>query len=254
MRFPQGTSASLALVFTGLAAPWLWAQNGAPASAAGRCQTAVDRQLRQWGVVAPPRLQPGTADGGMVRHWPTAAPGTWVVELGQVDGISLVKTAPARLTRVEWSASCVASATVRDRPRLPAPRFDDDDLQRLLDAPGRGVIYLWSPHMPLSIDGFRSLRAAADARGLAVHAVLDPAADRAFAATSLIAAGLSAEALRVADSVELLFRDVVLHAPSIQVYGGGRMVGSAFPGYHSAEEYGVFLDRVLAPAPPHHDR
>jgi len=158
--------------------------------------------------------------------------------------------APDRLTRIAWSASCVVAETTRDRPRVPEPRFDDDDLRRLVQGNGRGVIYLWSPHMPLSVDGFRSLRAAADARGLAVHAVLDPAADRAFAAASLTAAGLSATALRVADSVELTFRDLVLHAPSVQVYGGGQLRGSAFPGYHSPEEYGVFLDRVLATLTP----
>ena len=219
-----------------------------------RCQSAVQAQLQRWGVLAPPRQQPSTADGGLVRHWPTGALGTWVVELGHTDRVSLVRTAPAQLTRVEWSVSCVASLTTRDRPRLPAPRFDDDDLQRLVGANGRGVIYLWSPHMPLSVDGFRSVRAAAEARGLVVQAVLDPAADRTFAAASLTAAGLPVSALRVADAVELLFRDVTLHAPSIQVYGDGAMRGSAFPGYHSAEEYGAFLDRVLATAPPGHDR
>ena len=210
------------------------------------CQSEVRAQLQRWGVVAPPRLQPGSADGGIVRHWPTSTLGIWVVELGHAGGDSLVRMAPDRITRIAWSASCVAAETTRDRSRVPEPRFDDDDVQQLVGANDRGVIYLWSPHMPLSIDGFRSLRVAADARGLAVHAVLDPAADRAFSALSLAAAGLPATALRVADSVELLFRDVLLHAPSIQVYGGGHLRGSAFPGYHSAEEYGAFLDRVLA--------
>ena len=185
-----------------------------------------------------------------MRHWPTATLGTWVVELGNAGETSLVRMAPDRITRVAWSASCVAVETSRERPRVPEPRFDDDDVQRLVGANGRGVIYLWSPHMPLSIDGFRSLRTAAETRGLTVYAVLDPAADRTFAATSLAAAGLPATALRVADSVELLFRDVVLHAPSIQAYGGGHLRGSAFPGYHSAEDYGAFLDRVLSAGAP----
>ena len=255
MLFPRGSGAVLALVFTAVAPALPSAQTGATGAAiGGRCQTAVDQQLRQWGVLAPPRQQPGTADGGMVRHWPTAVLGTWVVELGQTGSMILVRTEPARTTRVAWSAQCVASVTTSDRPRLPTPRFDDDDLRRLVAANDRGVIYLWSPHMPLSVDGFRSVRAAAEARGLVVQVVLDPAADRAFAAASLTAAGLPLSALRMADSVELLFHDVTLHAPSIQVYGGGAMRGSAFPGYHSAEEYGAFLDRVLAPAPPHPDR
>lgn len=214
------------------------------------CQREVQAQLSRWNVVSPPRAQPSAADGGVVRHWPTATLGTWVVELGHAGEASLVRMAPDRITRVAWSASCAAAETARDRPRVPEPRFDDHDLQRLVGASGRGVIYLWSPHMPLSVDGFRSLRVAAEARGLAVQAVLDPAADRAFAAASLAAAGLPATALRVADSVELLFRDVALHAPSIQAYGGGHLRGSAFPGYHSAEEYGAFLDRVLSAGAP----
>jgi hypothetical protein len=39
---------------------------------------------------------------------------------------------------------------------------------------------------------------------------------------------------------------VHLHTPVILVYAHGRITGDAWPGYHSADEYGGFLDRTLA--------
>lgn len=218
-----------------------------PVPAGSPCMAAVERQLDAWGAVAPARPQPG-AGGAVVRHWPTRRLGEWVAEVHDPSAVRAVRVTPAAVTTAAWSATCAVTASERPRPAAAAPRFSDDDLARALAAPAPGVVYVWSPHMPLSVDGYRAIAAAASARGLTVHAVLDPGADRAFAAAERARGGLPAEALRVADSVELLFRDVLVHAPTVQAYARGRLVGSAFPGAHGADEYGAWLDRVLAEA------
>jgi len=101
--------------------------------------------------------------------------------------------------------------------------------------------------MPLSLDGLEIVRGVAAARGLALTVVLDPGADRGAAASAAAARQWPGSTLRVADSVELTFRDLFVHAPAIQPYVAGRLVGSPWPGYHGAAEYTAFLDRVLAP-------
>jgi hypothetical protein len=213
-----------------------------PQAMAGRCAEAVGRQLQVWGAVPPPRVEPGAT----MRHWPTGQLGTWVTEVRAEATVALLRVTPSQSTRLEWSDTCAVRAEDWPRPAAAAPRFSDADLTTLVSSGRPGVLYVWSPHMPLSVDGYQALAAAATARGLAVHAMLEPGADRAFAQASLDRGGLPREALRVADSVELWHRDVHLHTPVILAYARGRIAGDAWPGYHSAEEYGHFLDRALA--------
>lgn len=209
------------------------------------CAAAVAAQLRIWQVVGPSRPQPA-ARFDLLRHWATAQLGEWVVETRDGRGARLQRVTPASITTRAWSETCVEMSEERARPAASTPRFSDRDLATLVATERRGVIYMWSPHMPLSVEGYRPLVAAATERGLSVAALLDPAADRAFAAAERTRGGLPLTALRVADSVELLFRDLLLHAPAVQAFANGRLVGSPWPGFHGADEYGAFLDRVLA--------
>jgi hypothetical protein len=103
--------------------------------------------------------------------------------------------------------------------------------------------------MPLSVDGHAHVARAAGARGLALHVLLDPDADSAFAAAAVENGALPAAALRVADSVELQFRELALHAPAAALFAHGRLVGPVLRGYRTAAEYAEFFDRALgAPA------
>lgn len=215
-----------------------------PASDA-TCAAEREAQRRAWSVTGPARAQPQTTEGRTVRHLPTARLGAWVVETVGADSASLTLVTRDNATRVTWDSGCTASRETRPRAQATSPRFTDADLDARVRSGRAGVIYLWSPHMPLSVDAFAALVEAASARGLAVDVVLDPAADRAFASRVATARGLPADAGRVADSIELQFRDVLLHAPTVQAYAGGRLVGPPFPGGHTAAEYGAYLDRVL---------
>jgi hypothetical protein len=209
------------------------------------CRAMVDAQKRDWALADAPRRQPPDIDGAVVTHWPTRDLGTWVVERRHEAGTTLTRVTPADMTEAAWSPACVPTVTRRRRAVAAGPRFSDDDLADRLRSARAGVIYLWSPHMPLSVDGVAHTRLAAGAQGLLVDVVLEPGADRAFAAAVAASHGWSDDTLRVADSVELTFRDVLVHAPTVQVYAGGRFVGSAYPGFHTAAEYEPFFDRAL---------
>jgi hypothetical protein len=207
----------------------------------GACAEAVTRQLRAWHATGPPRDE---RHAGM-RHWATSALGTWVTEVRTPTIVALLRVSPEQLTRLEWTDDCVAQPEEWPRPAAASPRFTDADLQGLLTSGRAGLVYVWSPHLPLSVDGYAQAVAAARVRGLTVHPVLAPGADRAFARASLARGALPDDALRTADSIELWFRDVHLHAPSVLVFARGRIVGDAWPGFHTDGEYGEFIERAL---------
>jgi len=219
-----------------------------PLSAAPRCDGEATAARRAWQVTGDVRRQPPATDGREIRHWATSTLGVWVIDVASAD-VTLTRVSPETVTTVTFDAACVATRTEQPRPAQAAPRFSDGDLRARLAEVPRGVIVVWSPHMPLSLDAVRAVGDAAATRGLAVDVVLDDAADRDFAARTLVGQGLPAGWARVADSVELVFRDVLVHAPAVQLYARGRLVGSAFPGAHTAAEYGAVFDRVLASVP-----
>ncbi len=221
---------------------------GQSAAPTGQCATQVAAQRARWDAGDPPIVQPPTTPGGLLRHWPTAAVGVWLVEDVSGTHATLARVSGGQVTRMTWSSECQATSDTRQRPTAPPPAFTDDDLSRLLASGQPAVLYLWSPHMPLSVDGYVQLVTAARPRGLTVEPLLDAAADRSFAETSRTPGGLPESALRVVDSVELQFRELPLHAPAIAVISRGRFVGAVLRGYRTAAEYGAFLDRVL-PAP-----
>ncbi len=234
-------SAALAVLAAGAQSPTARAVQ--PATA---CHAAVAQQLRDWGGTAPARPQPPGADGAVVRHWPTHTLGVWIVEAVRDDATRLTRVSPATVTDITWSGRCTPSAQDRARPAALAPRFTDADLASLLATHPRGVVYVWSPHMPLSLDAVDAVRHAAAARDTHVTVLLAPDADRRFAHTTLAGRDAGPDALRVVDAVELVFRDVLVHAPAVIAYARGRLRGSPWPGAHSREEYAAYLDRVLA--------
>jgi len=213
------------------------------------CRAQAERQLRTWRTVGPPRRQPPVPGGATVTHWPTETVGVWVVEARSDQSTSLVRVTPTSATEVVWSASCVASTVEHARAIAAGPTFTDDELLRVMAERVRGVIYVWSPHMPLSVDGVDTVRRAASPRGLAVTVVLDPGASLTLAVGIAAERGWPLSTLHVADSVELTFRDLLVHAPAVQVYANGRLVGSPFPGHHTVDEYSAYFDRVISGPP-----
>ena len=132
----------------------------------------------------------------------------------------------------------------------PAPRAadaygDSDVIARV--APGRrGVFLLWSPHMPLSVDQYAVLADVARTLDLIVVPLLDPGADRKYAERIVRERGLPEEALRPLGGVELLFRGMATHTPSLQLFAGGSLVGPVLYGYRSREALRARLEEALA--------
>jgi hypothetical protein len=179
-----------------------------------------------------------------------------------------------RVTLERWDDAHVTTRIVDDacrihevegpsvRPEVDASSFTDADLRAVVGstlgseaqragARGQGfagvVVYAWSPHMPLSVDGFREIRAATTELGLRLVPVLFAGSDRDFARREAERVGMPPAALREVRSVELTMRDGQVHAPSILVFTG-RRASPVLPGYRNAAGYRRYLRAYLAAA------
>jgi hypothetical protein len=106
----------------------------------------------------------------------------------------------------------------------------------------RGVVYAWTPRMPLSRSGIPNVVEAARSLGVPVTLVsseelLDYAEGNA---------GVDArESMVLADA--MLAGGALAHSPALVVYAAGDVVGSAILGYKRADAYAAFVsDRLSA--------
>jgi len=221
----------------------------------GPCAAPASELLGAWGVRDAARRGPPQANAVSRFRMPTRELGVWV-EVGVVDANppTLTRLSPSGTDVVSFGADCDPVATRRPGPVRRDDRdglFTDDDLREALRtalrAPGaRGVVvYVWSPHMPLSVDGYPEIRRAAEATGLRLEPVLFPDGSRAFAEEEALRVGMSPDALREAAAVELVARDALVHAPSIVLFTD-LGVSPVLPGYRDRDGYVRFVEGFLA--------
>ncbi len=177
--------------------------------------------------------------------------GDWIV-------LTTLSRQPPRLVRwsghtstsVRFSPSCeaITESTVARVGGVSAggEGFTDDELRTRIDqANGPLVVYAWSPHMPLSVDGYREIAEAGRRLGVEVIPVLFAEGDRDFARREAQRGGIPEAGLREVASTELLMRDAQVHAPSIVVFTPDR-VSPVLPGYRNADGYVRYVAGFLA--------
>ncbi len=114
---------------------------------------------------------------------------------------------------------------------LPPTPFHDRDLGSLLREHASGVIYLWSPHMPYSVQGAREAREVAQALGIRSVLLLDPYAEPALAGSAARSSRLPARALRRMRAGALSRMGATQHFPTAVVFAAGRVDALMLPGY-----------------------
>lgn len=211
------------------------------------CLTEVASQARTWGAGDVFLTAPPSTSGDRTYRLPTGMLGTWVVlSRPSVGPLTITRVNSSGTTTLAFRADCSAVETfvVHASPAGDrSTRFTDDDLRDALlrHQAGGLVVYAWSPHMPLSVEGFREVAEAARRLGMTAVPVLIAHSEADFARREAERAAIPLSGLREMDSVELIQRGVQLHAPSIIAFGYGR-VSALLPGYRNADGYGRFLE------------
>lgn len=245
--------AVLMLSITAAASPGARAQGaegpGEPLLRGARCESAVREQLREWGA----QLQHALGDvpqptGLQTIRVPTGVLGLWLrlVEIG-ADEVAIERITATRIERLRFDEECAPAEYAVATPAVAPGAFSDSDLIARVARGGRGVFLLWSPHMPLSVDQHQVLAGVAAELGLEVVPLLDPAADADYASRMARERALPDTATRPLGGIELLFRGMATHTPSLQVFTDGCLRGPVVFGYRGAAALRETLAGVLGP-------
>jgi hypothetical protein len=200
-----------------------------------RCEPAVRRQLAAWDArLAEAAFEPPLPTGTRTALVPTPVLGLWVRIIEEAAAqVAIERITATRIERLRFDQECAVSELAVATSPPPDGAFGDSDLIARIARGDRGVVLLWSPHMPLSVDQHAVLTRVAEDLGLAVIALLDPAADPDYAARVAREGRLAPEATRPLGGVELAFRGMTTHTPSLQAFANGRLVGPVLYGYRS---------------------
>jgi hypothetical protein len=219
--------------------------------AGARCEKEIRRELEDWGA----RLDSiyplaGDTAGARAALLPTPSIGVWVRLTVDPGGEVLVERVTAGLVEGRrFGPGCEAVTVGREERSIVEDAWTDAALAERLLRRDTGVILLWSPHMPLSVDAYEILHALTREMGIDFVAILDPASDPSYAREVARERGMPLSALRPLGGVELAFRGLTTHAPSIQLFSEGRLVGSMVPGYRDREGFRLTIERVLGARP-----
>lgn len=237
------------------------------------CRSELQAVLAEWKPQGSWRPALGEAPDANLLRAPTDRIGTWIqleVTADQVRSASLIQA--EKTIQISWSLESKARAlsatasnpgttatggpaldcresrqtfTRRFDPKVMGPALTDAKLGQIVQTHPKGLIYAWSPQMPLSVRGFRQAQAATQHLGLAFIPVLDADADLAAAEGIVRSHKWPVEALRKNESLELVFREVPIHYPSALIFAKGRIVGDLRPGYENEGGYAAFIKKSL---------
>lgn len=140
------------------------------------CTDAVERQLVAWNATPEVLKAPGGPLGGDVYRIATNEIGVWITvhQPRGLDIVSLFLTNADGTQRLDFGKTC-APKLIPSFPgmQLLPEAFTDELLKKLLAEDDRLVVYLWSPHLPLSVEGYHEIVHAASSLGIPFVAVVD---------------------------------------------------------------------------------
>ncbi len=212
-----------------------------------RCENEVLRELDRFrgraDAIVP--IAPHTT-GARAALLPTDSLGVWIRVTVDASGEPLVEwVTEALVERRRFGETCRPVDGGREGLPIDANAWSDTSLAETLATGGAGVILLWSPHMPLSVDAFGLLEALTGEMGISLVAILHPGADPSYARSVALERGMRPSALRPLGGIELAFRGMTTHAPSILVFARGRFAGPVLPGYRDRAGFKVAIERAL---------
>lgn len=214
--------------------------------AAARCAEAARAQLRDWSAAldrAIPEAPGPTGDRAL--RMPTGTLGLWVrLTVDPAGEVALLHVGDGAARSLTFGPSCQPIVAEVDRRPTPGA-FSDPDLAARLATGDSGVILVWSPHMPLSVDQYDVLATVTKELGLSLVAVLDPGADVDYARRVAAERHLPASAAQPLESTELAYRGMTTHAPSVHVFANGKLKGRVLHGYRSHDAARLAITEVL---------
>lgn len=214
-----------------------------------RCRDAVEALIEDWHATGEILRAPAAGPGRDLFRLATGARGVWILLQLEPDPAeaTLGRASSAGVTWALFDSECRVTRreTAPSAPALPRDGYTDTDLVADLASHERLVVFLWSPHMPISVDAYAEIAEACRSLSLPLRALTDPSSDPGYVKRVVEERSIPPEAGLALASAELLFRDLAVHAPSVLVLT--RTDASALlPGYRNRKAYEAFLRDAAA--------
>jgi len=172
---------------------------------------------------------------------PTQNLGTWVEVLIEKEFIKVFRrTARTDVIKIWRKKDCFEKEMIKTKKldeEYMARSFNDDTLKNIVDKYKKGVIYAWSPHMPLSVKGLKNIKKLSKEFGLKVYGVVDANSPTESVRKVASKSGISSLDQRKMESMELFMRGSALHFPSLLTFKDGKIKRHPKYGYEKKEEY-----------------
>ena len=149
-----------------------------------------------------------------------------------------------------WSKgnACKKTTTTTDVVQAPVPAkgFADKDLKAALKAHKQGLIYVWSPHMPLSVEGLQEIKDAAKKLNMHLTILQDGKANPQGTAKWVKTKRVLASETTPVASRELYARQVQLHYPVLFIYKDGFLSNRTIVGHKKADTFEKWISTEVA--------
>ena len=150
--------------------------------------------------------------------------------------LEISDTGAETLEVFKWDNKCKLQSFKETRayPKLSASTgFTDKDLFDFISKYKKGVVYIWSPYMPLSVEGLSEIKEAARKENLSLLILMDDKATEEDAKKWKV----SGSDVRRLASQEIYFREVSLHYPVVYVFRDGFLSNRSFRGFKKESDF-----------------
>lgn len=176
--------------------------------------------------------------------------GSWVQVVVTKDTTTLSKMTESNAISFHYkNESCVPESAIKNAPLEVLPKenmLGDIALKELVKKNKTGVIYVWSPHMTLSAQGYHTINSAAKKLGVTVHSFVEAGAKEKSVLSIAKKNRIPASALTPMKSFDLAMRGASLHYPAIFTFKDGKLSRWPKHGYENEIQFEEFLKRELS--------
>jgi hypothetical protein len=208
------------------------------------CQKQIKGLVSEWGA-GPAWIKHFV--GGMSEHFfasPTKKVGEWILIRKTDKGEAVAKMTQEGRVEVAFEGKyCHRRKAVPHLSVRPRGFFDDQNLREFIDASPKGIIYVWSPRMPLSVKGIIEIKKVAANKKLPLLILLHK--DVAASEVKKLAMEIGRENVRQVDSFEFKMRNIDQHYPAILVFKDGKIMPEVKYGHEKAKRYQLDIERML---------
>ncbi|MBT7610997.1 MAG: hypothetical protein HN576_14640 [Bacteriovoracaceae bacterium] len=169
--------------------------------------------------------------------------GSWIrMDIQNNKAIVLQKMTSKMIISKEFAYdgnSCSGEMAVRSLKydeKYLSQSFTDAELINSLSQNKKGIIYIWSPNMPLSVTGLKYLKKHAKKMGVHVTAVVDPNSPKSDIDALVTSGKIDKEALRPLESYDLIQRGGLIHFPAFFSYENGKLSRAPKLGYEDDKQ------------------